>query len=380
MKKLRDLHLTKEKVLEESKNAFLVLLGCALMAFADAVFIVPCNIVNGGVESMGILINYYLEPTLSMNVTDIAVGIIQAVFWVIGLFVLGKRFSFYTLLGTAAFPAFYSLMFRFHLENAIGIDQMYVANSVTAADGTVSYTLAIVMLAGLFGGALDGIGEGLTYLGNGSTGGFDVISFIIAKFSDMKQDVSAFVLDSSLIFIGIICMKDWALGLVGILSAFANSLAIQFMYIHTNSFIIADIISDKQEEIQSFIATELKHPTTLIDTTGGATGQKRKMIRVVIYQVETSQLRAYIAAIDPKAFVSFTTAKTINGRGFDPFVLNAKSKERLLNKYRPKKKAALKAAETTNAVSSPKPAAPVKEDPAKAPVSAEKPSTPSEKK
>jgi uncharacterized membrane-anchored protein YitT (DUF2179 family) len=49
------------------------------------------------------------------------------------------------------------------------------------------------------------------------------------------------------------------------------------------------------------------------------------MIRVVIYQVETSELRTKIASIDPKAFVSFTQAKTINGEGFEPFILAAET-------------------------------------------------------
>jgi hypothetical protein len=51
------------------------------------------------------------------------------------------------------------------------------------------------------------------------------------------------------------------------------------------------------------------------------------MIRVVIYQVETSELRTKIAQIDPKAFVSFTQAKTINGEGFEPFILPRKPRK-----------------------------------------------------
>ena len=62
----------------------------------------------------------------------------------------------------------------------------------------------------------------------------------------------------------------------------------------------------------------------MIDTIGGYTGEKRKMIRVVIYQVETAELRSKIAEIDPKAFVSFTQAKTINGEGFEPFIVPRK--------------------------------------------------------
>jgi uncharacterized membrane-anchored protein YitT (DUF2179 family) len=78
-------------------------------------------------------------------------------------------------------------------------------------------------------------------------------------------------------------------------------------------------LSDHYEEIQDYIHKDMDHATTIIDTIGGYTGEKRKMIRVVIYQVETAELRTKIAEIDPKAFVSFTQAKTINGEGFEPF-------------------------------------------------------------
>jgi uncharacterized membrane-anchored protein YitT (DUF2179 family) len=63
------------------------------------------------------------------------------------------------------------------------------------------------LIAGIFGGALAGAGVAVAYLGNGSTGGFDIVSFIIAKYSEMKQDVSGFIIDASLIVIGMICMK-----------------------------------------------------------------------------------------------------------------------------------------------------------------------------
>jgi hypothetical protein len=65
----------------------------------------------------------------------------------------------------------------------------------------------------------------------------------------------------------------------------------------------------------------MNHGTTVINTVGGFSGEERKMIRVIIYQIETTELRNKIAEIDPKAFVSFTQAKTINGEGFEPFVI-----------------------------------------------------------
>jgi uncharacterized membrane-anchored protein YitT (DUF2179 family) len=314
--------ISKSEVLMTLKNIAFVLVGCLVLAFADAAFLTPSNIVSGGVVSVGIILNYYLEPATHFDWTDIIVTAVQVILFIIGWFTLGKKFSLNTLVASVAYPGFYALLYRplFGGQNfgqLLGIEQALQA-------GRSDQGTAELILAGIFGGALAGAGVGIAYLGNGSTGGFDIVSFIIAKYSEMKEDVSGFIIDSSLILIGMICMRDVLLGLVGILAALACAVAVQYVYVNSDTFVIVDILSDHFEEIQDYIHKDMDHATTLIDTVGGYTGQKRKMIRVVIYQVETSELRTKIAEMDPKAFVSFTTAKTINGEGFEPFIIPRK--------------------------------------------------------
>lgn len=318
--------ISKNKILVTLKNIVFVLIGCLILAFADATFLTPSNIVSGGVVSVGIILNYYLEPATHMDWTDIIVTVVQVVLFIVGWFTLGRKFSLNTLIASVAYPGFYALLYR-PLFGGQNFGQLLGIEQVLQGQGT-----AELILAGIFGGALAGVGVGVAYLGNGSTGGFDIISFIIAKYSEMKEDVSGFIIDSSLILIGMICMRDVRLGLVGILAALACAVAVQYVYVNSDTFVIVDILSDNYEEIQDYIHKDMDHATTLIDTVGGYTGQKRKMVRVVIYQVETSELRTKIAEIDPKAFVSFTTAKTINGEGFEPFVIPRKPRVKPLHR------------------------------------------------
>jgi len=328
-KSIKKKRFTKKEVIGELKNISLVLLGCLVLAFADAIFIIPCNIVNGGIDSLGIIVNHYLEPIFNFNVTDIVLAVVQMIFWVIGISFLGMKFSIHTLLGTIAFPVFYAIMLRLNLVENLGIQAMYLKN--TNPDGSLN--LAVLMMAGLFGGVLSGAGVAFTYLGNGSTGGTDVISFIIAKYSEIKQDISGFVMDTSFIVAGIIVFKDWELGLVGVLSAFACALAIQFIYIYANSFIITDIISEKTDIIQDYIHKEMKHGSTIVNVVGGFSGEKRKIIRVLIFKIEMSELKNFIGAVDPNAIVTFTQAKTINGVGFEPFTVSSKERKKILKRY-----------------------------------------------
>jgi uncharacterized membrane-anchored protein YitT (DUF2179 family) len=314
----------KSDVLSEIKNVLFVLVGCLILAFADAAFLTPGNIISGGVVSIGIISQYYYAQGPAWlfgleSINDVVVTSVQVLLWIIGWFTLGKKFSLNTLVASVAYPLFYALLFRFDVGHALGIDALFAIDKTTNDMSTAN-----LMLAGIFGGALAGAGVAVSYLGNGSTGGFDIVSFIIAKHSEMKEDVSGFIIDASLILIGMICMKDTIQGLVGILAALACAVMVQYIYVNADTFVIVDIISDHFQEIQDYIHKDMDHATTVVDTMGGYTGEKRKMIRVVIYQVETAELRNKIASIDPKAFVSFTQAKTINGEGFEPFIVPKK--------------------------------------------------------
>jgi uncharacterized membrane-anchored protein YitT (DUF2179 family) len=307
---------SKARILLSAKHVFFVLLGSAILAFADAAFLTPYNIVSGGVLSVGIIVNHFLEPIINYDCTSFVVLGIQVILWFVGLFTLGKEFSIHTLVASLAYPLFLLALHNnaYNIADLIGITKALPI----AANGEVD--TASLLIAGIFGGALAGVGVAVAYLGNGSTGGFDIVSFIIAKYSEMKQDVSGFIIDASLVVIGMFAIQNIRMSLVGIISALACALAVQYVYVNSDTFVIVDIISDSYEEIQEYIHKEMNHGTTVINTVGGYSGEERKMIRVIIYQVETTELRNKIAEIDPKAFVSFMQAKTINGEGFEPFV------------------------------------------------------------
>ena len=121
--------------------------------------------------------------------------------------------------------------------------------------------------------------------------------------------------------------NNFVLSCIGILCAIVCSLSIRFLYVDATQFVICDIITEKYEEVNRFVIDEMDHSTTLFDTVGGYTGEDRKMVRAVIYTDETTELREFIATIDPKAFVSFTKAKTINGEGFEPFYVRHRKKK-----------------------------------------------------
>lgn len=312
-------------VLRYFKEYFLVLLGCFCVAFGDALFITPCNIVCGGVASIGIILNHYLQPLWGFDVNSLVSAIVQVVLLLIGWIILGKDFGFKTIFAGLAFTGFYALLLGINIGQLVGLGEVYaVANSGNVSD------LGVLSLMGIAGGAFQGIGVALSYLGGGSTGGLDIISRIIAKFTAMKEDISAFIMDAVLVTIGIIVFRSIMLGIIGIMTAFICAAAIQMLYITLSSYVVVDIISDKYEEIQDFVHTKMQnngHGSTIIMAQGGYSGMDKKMLRVVIYHNEETKFRSIIAEIDPKAFVVFTQAKSIHGDGFQPLPQPVKFKK-----------------------------------------------------
>ena len=89
-----------------------------------------------------------------------------------------------------------------------------------------------------------------------------------------------------------------------------------------------DIVSEKCEDIAKYVFDDLDHSVTYFDAVGGYTGEKRKLMRVIINKSEEVDLTHEIAKIDPVAFVSITKAKSINGEGFAPFPTRRPSKKK----------------------------------------------------
>ena len=292
---------TKEKWFSLICNNFLVLAGSFLLAIGAGVFLINLNIVAGGLSGIGIIIQHFID----FQIIDIFVWVMTAILWVIGWFFVGKEFSLRTLVSSIAYPAFLSLILR--VEYFQNITAQITGNGETSN----------VLICGLFGGVFIGSGVALTFLGKGSTGGVDVIIFILAKYTKLKESIWSFLLDATVIILSMIIIPNqWINSLVGILSAFVSAMMIEFIYNSNISSFQADIISDKWEEISRYAQDELGRGATIIRGEGGYQGNERVILRIVFEKRQFDKLRKYIASVDPKAFVTYTQTKAVYGEGF----------------------------------------------------------------
>lgn len=305
--------MKKKRILREILNIFLVIVGSAVLAFGDAAFITPLNLVTGGVISVGVIVQYFVGD--AFQVVDLITWGMQLILLVVSFIFLGKKFTMHTILATILYPAFFTLFYRIpvggHASIGMAIAEQFIAGGET---------YALKLLAGFFGGALVGAGVAICYFGDGSTGGFDVISVLLARHTPIKESISAFVIDALLVIIGMICMKDVPAGLIGILSALSCALAVQYMYVYQNSYVIADVISSKSEDIENYIIDTMDRTSTIFIAKGSYTEEEKIVLRVAMTRREQFEFKNFIAEIDPRAFVTFVSASMVNGEGFDPLL------------------------------------------------------------
>ena len=153
-----------------AKNIMLTILGTMILAFGTAVFILPFELVSGGVSGIAIIIERLLPEGLVA--VDIIVTVLTWTLFLIGFLVLGRAFAVKTLISTVVYPIGTALFLR--------LADPSFANGFFCLQAS-SYANIAPLLATLFGGLCVGTGCAVTFLGGGSTGGVDIIAFSLCR-------------------------------------------------------------------------------------------------------------------------------------------------------------------------------------------------------
>lgn len=291
--------LTKEKKLL-IKRIFLCILGSFILGISTGLFLVPYDIVSGGISGLGIIFN---EIFHSLD-KEMFITILTWTFFLLGWLLLGTKFALKTVISAIVYP-FSVMLGTFLHENTF-----LTLGSLSEVSGSIN-----IFIAALIGGVLVGTGVGLTFLGGGSTGGVDVIILALQKFFGFKISHVSFIIDSAIILIGFIFSKNLSVTLIGIISAFVASIMINRLF-DSESNMIVNIISKKNEEINSFVIEELERGSTIINGIGGYTKDEVNILQVTLDIREYYILMDIIAKVDPSAFVTVTKASSVRGEGF----------------------------------------------------------------
>ena len=313
-------------------KTLIIIFGTALVAFGSVGFHVPLDINAGGLSGLGIIVRFFSPESMKTISYNIVITSGSILLWLIGLLFIGKDFAIKTLVATIVFPGATWLF-----TTCPGISDVVAKLGElikTAANGP---TAGNYLMGGIFGGVFVGIGVALTFVGGGSTGGVDVLTFLMEKYLKIKQSAGSFIVDGTIVVVGLILLlpKDNTFllpCLSGVLSAFVTAVSIEAIYIGSQTSYQVDIISSKWEEISNYAQNELGRGATVIHAKGGYKGDERVILRIVFDRHQYTRIRAFISKVDPKAFVTFTRTNAVFGEGFRPHI-----EEGLLDKKKAKK-------------------------------------------
>ncbi len=268
---------------------FYVVLGTFILCLSVEMFILPYNVLSGGVAGVAVA----LQPLLHFSPTMIANGL-TVFFLFLGGLTLGKKFLIQTFLSSLLYPIFNSLLEQ-------------------------SLTIPVIdpMLASFYGGLLGGVGVGIVLRAGASTGGMDIPPLIIHKYTGIKVSTLVAIVDICTVLLGLFTYGLTAV-LIGLISVFVMSITINKVLSIGSGMVSksVQIISDEWEGIAEQISIKLDRSATILDAVGAYTGDKRKVLLVVVSHTQYTKLIEIINEYDKHAFVITTDATDMHGEGF----------------------------------------------------------------
>ncbi|MBQ1566334.1 MAG: YitT family protein [Erysipelotrichaceae bacterium] len=271
------------------RQFLMIEIATLLFAFSIGLFILPGNVLTGGVAGIATLLKAYIPIS-----EDYLVIIINTLLFIIGSLLLGKEFFLNTLIYSVSYPFMLLLVTR--QLPPIKIDPL---------------------LGAIYGGFIGGIAIGIMFRNGGSSGGVDVFALIMEKYFNVKPSNTVMVIDALTVIAGLYIYGLNSV-LIGLLSVYLLSFSMErtiSMYrgIEGKKF---EIISDKYEKINEAILKKIDRGTTIITAQGGYSHQERKVLMAVVSDEQLSEVKKVIDEVDPDAFVIISDVKDVNGEGF----------------------------------------------------------------
>lgn len=302
--------MNKKSVLTIFKEYSLITLGILLYVTGWAVFLVPNNLVGGGVSGVASIIQYGTRGFIKIGTTYF---VINAILLVIALFTLGKSFG-----GKTVFAVILA---------SVGLN---VFQDLIPAE--IIQTLAVdngKLMSTIMGGIMVGVGIGLTMSQGGSSGGTDIIALIVNKYRNVSPGRMILLMDVVIILSSMLVPSYTADGALlpwtekvttvvyGFILVMVNSTVIDLYLSGSRQSVQVFILSKKYEQIADTITHELRRGVTVLDGKGWYTKHSTEVLMVITRKTDLSILLRAIKSIDPDAFLSVSSVTGVYGKGFD---------------------------------------------------------------
>lgn len=303
-----------KNILGEVKAYLIITLGLLLYTLGWIVFLIPNNMVGGGVTGLSAILLYAFNIPVGASFF-----VINLILLLIALKVLGKGFGMKTVYAIIIASVFYEVLPN--LISDVFIQEIAVSNGK--------------LLCAIFGGVCAGLGIGISFSQGGSTGGTDIVALMIVKYRNISAGrvillLDIFIIASSLLLPpneildangAVIGVESWGQRFATILYGYiligACSYSVDMFISGTKQSSQIFIFSKKYAELADAITSQTGRGVTLIDGEGWYTKQKSKVVMVIMRKDDLSLLYKMVREIDKDAFLSVGSVSGVYGKGFD---------------------------------------------------------------
>mgnify|MGYP003452043200 FL=1 len=294
------------KIWNEVKDYLLITIGLFLYTFGWTVFLLPYQIVTGGVTGVAAIVFYATKIPIVYTYFAINVCLL-----VVALKILGFKFMIKTVYAI--------LMLSFMLWMAQKI--------MTNPDGTMYQVLGRGQdfMSLIIGCTFTGSALAIVFLNNGSTGGTDIVAAVVNKYHNISLGRVLVYVDLLIIGSSYPIFQDWRKIVFGLCTMVIENFVLDYVMNARRESVQFMIFTKKYQEIANAIGTEMGHGVTLLDGHGWYTGQQMKVLCILAKKRESTEIFRLIKMIDPNAFVSQSSVIGVYGEGFDEMRVKIKT-------------------------------------------------------
>ena len=278
--------------MKNTRDYLLITLGALIQAIGLRLFLIPANLASGGVSGIAQLINHLTGWQIGLMVF---LGNIPL--FVLGWrFLGGRKFVIRTALAVATFSFFIDALTLFLPPEGITDD---------------------ILLNSIYGALVSGIGFGIVYRGQGTSGGSDILARILNRWRGIPISQSYMMVDSAVILTAGFIF-GWKEALYALIALYVSGIVTEIAAQGLGVVRTALIITSEPQAVSGKIFEALDRGVTILPGKGAYTGEERTILYCVVNRSETMRLKRIVNETDPHAFMVIGKAHEALGEGFAP--------------------------------------------------------------
>ena len=287
MKEKLDINSLLNKVENKDliKRYIMLIIALFIYAVAYNMFFVNTGLILGGSGGIAILVKDFLKPSIT-------IAIISVVSLILSAFLMDKRFTINSIVGSILCPLFVELT-----------KDMVIGFTIPTKD---------MMLVVICGGFLIGIANGLSSKSGLSTGGVDTIIHIISKKLKISHGNLYAIINGIIIILGGFVL-GYRIALYALIDLYIISILTDKVVFGISSNKTFFVVTEQVDEVKEYITGTLSKGVTVLDAIGGYSNNKQDVLMVVVPTLEFYKVREGILAIDPDAFITITDSYQVYG-------------------------------------------------------------------